>query len=154
MFNSKFKNDSSKSPGFLFIRAYNNWYTQIQKALRSINLTHPQFIILTVTAYLQNRGENPTQKMVADHSAIDVMTTSQILKLLEKKQYIQRKQHPTDTRAKIILLLGAGQEKVNQALPLIENIDDIYFGILQSDMTCFTNSLQKLCSFRFGDNES
>jgi DNA-binding MarR family transcriptional regulator len=154
MINSKFKNDSSKSPGFLFIRAYNNWYTQIQKALRPINLTHPQFIILTVTAYLQNRGENPTQKMIADHSAIDVMTTSQILKLLEKKQYIQRKQHPTDTRAKIILLLDAGQKKVNQALPLIENIDDIYFGVLQSDATCFMDSLQKLCSFRFGDNES
>lgn len=154
MFNSKFKNDSSKSPGFLFIRAYNNWYTQIQKALRPINLTHPQFIILTVTAHLQNLGEPPTQKMVADHSAIDVMTTSQILKLLEKKQYIQRKQHPTDTRAKVILLLDAGQRKVNQALPLIENIDDIYFGLLKSDIPCFTNSLQRLCSFQFDDNES
>jgi DNA-binding MarR family transcriptional regulator len=153
MFNSRFKNDSSQSPGFLFIRAYNNWYTQIQKALRIIDLTHPQFIILTVTAYLQNHGEKPTQKMVADYSLIDVMTTSQILRLLEKKQYIQRKKHPTDMRAKIILLLDAGQEKVNQGLPLIENIDDTYFGVLQSDMPYFMNSLHKLCSFQFNDNE-
>lgn len=149
MFNSQFKNDSSQSPGFLFIRAYNSWYTQIQKALRIIDLTHPQFIVLTVAAYLQNHGENPTQKMIADYASIDVMTTSQILRLLEKKQFIQRKQHPSDTRAKIIFLLDEGQEKVNQGLPLIEHIDDTYFGALQSDLPCFTKALHKLCSFHF-----
>lgn len=154
MFNSRFKNNSSQSPGFLFVRAYNNWYTQIQKALRIVDLTHPQFIILTVTAYLQNRGETPTQKMISDYSSIDAMTTSQILRLLEKKQYIQRKQHPTDTRAKVIFLLDAGQEKVNQGLPLIENIDDTYFGVLQSDMPYFMNLLRKLCSFQCNDNEN
>lgn len=152
MFNSKFKNDSSQSPGFLFIKAYNKWYAEVQKALRIIDLTHPQFVILTVTAYFQNHGQNPTQKMVSDHSLIDAMTTSQILRLLEKKQYVQRKQHPTDTRAKIVLLLDAGREKVNQGLPLIEKIDDIYFGSLQSNLSGFMNSLHKLCSFNFDDN--
>ncbi|MBP2639040.1 MAG: transcriptional regulator, MarR family [Firmicutes bacterium] len=153
MFNSRFKNDSSQSPGFLFIKAYNNWYTEVQKALRVIDLTHPQFIILTVTAYFQNHGQNPTQKTIADHSSIDVMTTSQILRLLEKKQYIQRKQHPTDTRAKSIILLDAGREKVNQGLPLIEKIDGLYFGGLQSDLPGFMNSLHKLCSFKFSNNK-
>lgn len=149
MLNSKFKNDSSKSPGFLFIKAYNSWYTEVQKSLRIIDLTHPQFIILTVTAYFQNNKENPTQKMVADHASIDVMTTSQILRLLEKKQYIQRKQHPTDTRAKIIVLTKSGQEKVNQGLPLIEKIDQLYFGKLESDLPYFMEALHKLCSFNF-----
>lgn len=146
MFNSKYQDDSSQSPGFLFIKAYNTWYAEIQKALRIIGLTHPQFVILTVTAYFQNHGENPTQKMVADHSSIDVMTTSQVLRLLEKKQYIQRKQHPTDTRAKIIVLLDAGREKVNQGVPLIEKIDAVYFGRLDSELPRFMNSLQRLCS--------
>lgn len=149
MLNSKFKNDSSKSPGFLFIKAYNSWYTEVQKALRIIDLTHPQFIILTVTAYFQNNRERPTQKMVADHASIDVMTTSQILRLLEKKQYIQRKQHPTDTRAKIIVLTESGQEKVNQGLPLIEKIDQLYFGNLESELPYFMKALHKLSSFNF-----
>lgn len=149
MFNSKYQKDSSQSPGLLFIKAYNKWYTEVQKALRIIDLTHPQFVILTVTAYFQSHGQSPTQKMVADHSSIDVMTTSQVLRLLEKKQYIQRRQHPTDTRAKIIVLLDAGREKVNQGVPLIEEIDDIYFGSLQSDLTGFINSLHKLCSANF-----
>ncbi len=144
MFNSKYQNDSSKSPGFLFIKAYSKWYSEIQKTLHAIGLTHPQLVILTVIAYFQNHGENPTQKMVADHSSIDAMTTSQILKLLEKKLYIQRMQHPTDTRAKIILLLDAGRDKVNQGIPLIENIDDLYFGKLKNDLPNFMKALRKL----------
>ena len=149
MFNSQFENDSFESPGFLFIRAYNNWHTQIQKKLRLINLTHPQFVILTVAAYLQHEGRNPTQKMVADYASIDVMTTSQIIRLLEKKKYIQRKQHPQDTRAKMIFILEAGLKKVNQGLPLIEAIDAAYFGSLRSDMPCFMDSLHRLSSFDF-----
>jgi DNA-binding MarR family transcriptional regulator len=144
MFNSKYQSDSSKSPGFLFIKAYNKWYAEIQKTLRTIGLTHSQLVILTVIAYFQNQGENPTQKMVADHSSIDVMTTSQIVRLLEKKQYVQRTQHPTDTRAKTILLLDAGREKVNQGIPLIENIDALYFGKLENDLPAFMESLGKL----------
>ncbi|SHE40131.1 hypothetical protein SAMN05444392_101334 [Seinonella peptonophila] len=41
MFPSKFKNDSSQSPGFPFIRAYNNWQAQVKKALHPIGLTYP-----------------------------------------------------------------------------------------------------------------
>jgi MarR family transcriptional regulator, temperature-dependent positive regulator of motility len=144
MFNSKYQDDSSKSPGFLFIKAYNKWYSEIQRTLHTIGLTHPQLVILTVIAYFQNQGEHPTQKMVSDHSSIDVMTTSQILRLLEKKQYIQRVQHPTDTRAKIIVLLDTGQEKVNQGIPLIENIDALYFGKLKNDLPVFMDFLYKL----------
>lgn len=151
MFNSKYQCDSSQSPGFLFIKAYNKWYTEIQKALHVINLTHPQFVILTVIAYFQSLGQNPTQKMVADHSAIDVMTTSQVLRLLEKKQYIERRQHPIDTRAKIVVLLDAGREKVNQGVLLIEKIDDTYFGKLQSDLPGFMKSLYRLCSCDFSE---
>ncbi|WP_084730920.1 MarR family transcriptional regulator [Seinonella peptonophila] len=49
--------------------------------------------------------------MMANHAEIDVMTTSQILKLLEKKQWIERKQHPIDSPAKIIYLTMEGEVK-------------------------------------------
>ncbi|MEN6383597.1 MAG: MarR family transcriptional regulator [Veillonellales bacterium] len=146
MFPSKFKDNSAKSPGLLFIRAYNNWHTQIKKALRPIGLTHPQFVILTVTAYLQIHCENVTQTMIATQSEIDTMTTSQILRLLEKKKLIHKRQHPSDTRANIIILLAKGQEKIAQAVPLIEKIDDDFFGVLQSDKTYFMDLLKKLSS--------
>jgi len=148
MFSSKFSDDSSKSPGFLFIRAYNAWHTQIKKLLQPLGLTHPQFVVLAVTAYLQNQGENVTQTMIASYSEIDTMTTSQILKLLDKKKLIKKEPHPSDTRANVILLLEEGSHKVSQAVRLIEKFDQEFFGILQSDEKPFMESLKKLSIFR------
>lgn len=148
MFNSNFQDDSSKSPGLLFIRAYNNWHTQIKKLLQPLELTHPQFVVLAVAAYLQNHGKTVTQTMIAAHSEIDPMTTSQILKLLEKKALIKRGPHPTDTRANAILLQEEGIKKVNQAVPLIEEFDRAFFGSLQAEEVPFMEALKKLSQFR------
>lgn len=151
MFPSKFKDDSSKSPGLLFIRAYNNWHTHIKKILQPLGLTHPQFVVLAVTAYLQNHGETVTQAMIASHSEIDPMTTSQILKLLNKKKLLKKEPHPTDTRANVILLLEEGIQKVSQSVHLIEEFDNDFFGILQSDEKSFMESLKKVSMFCLND---
>lgn len=148
MFPSKFKNDSSKSPGLLFIRVYNNWHAHIKKILQPLGLTHPQFVVLAVTAYLQNQGENVTQSMIATRSEIDPMTTSQIIKLLDKKKLLKKEPHPTDTRANVICLLEEGIQKVSQSVHLIEEFDHIFFGVLQSDENHFMESLKKLSLFR------
>jgi len=147
MFPSKFKNDSSKSPGLLFIRVYNNWHAHIKKILQPLGLTHPQFVVLAVTAYLQNQGEKVTQSMIATHSEIDPMTTSQIVKLLDKKKLLRKEPHPTDTRANVIYLLEEGIQKVSQSVHLIENFDHKFFGVLQSDENHFLESLKKLSLF-------
>lgn len=147
MLPSKFSNDSAKSTGFLFIRTYNNWHTQIKKILQPLGLTHPQFVVLTITAYLQNKGEIVTQAMISSYSEIDPMTTSQILKLLEKKNLIQRAPHPADTRAKMILLLEEGIQKVSLAVQLVEEFDHRFFGSLQSGEMLFMESLKKLSQF-------
>ncbi|WP_094604244.1 hypothetical protein SPSIL_036860 [Sporomusa silvacetica DSM 10669] len=141
---TKFKDDSSQSTGLAFIRVYNNWHTQIQKALRPVGLTLPQFVILTVTAYLQSHGQYVTQTMIATESQIDTMTTSQIVRLLEKKNYIIRTKHPKDSRANVIQLKPSGLDKVTLALPLIEKIDDGFFGILESEELYFKSLLQRL----------
>lgn len=144
MFNSRFQTDASESPGFIFIRTYNLWYTQIQRALREVDLTLPQFITLTVIAYLHNHGEKPTQKMISDHSGIGPMTLSQILILLEKKKFIKRREHPDDSRAKYIVLLDTGQKKVDIALPIVESIDQVFFCVLNTNLPKFMESLQIL----------
>lgn len=144
MFASKYQQDSAKSPGFLFIKTYNQWYGKIQQTLKKIELTHPQFVLLAVIAYLSHQGIQPTQKMISSHASMDVMTTSQVLRLLEKKAYIKRGPHPADTRAKAICLLPAGEEKINVAVPLIEGVDTAYFGALGRDLSGFTDLLRRL----------
>ena len=85
-----------------------------------------------------------TQVNLAAFSDMDVMTVSQILKLLLKKGLVERREHPQDSRAKVVFLTDAGRERMNQALPLIEAIDQTYFGQLEEQLSVFNRLLIKL----------
>ena len=75
------------------MRAYNEWHFMIKKELKKIKLTHPQFVVLASLAYLSQNGDEVTQVMISKLSGIDVMTVSQILSLLEKHDFVKRKEH-------------------------------------------------------------
>ena len=89
MFTSKYKDDSEKSTGLLFMRVYNKWHSMIKKELKKMNLTHPQFVVLASLAYLSQDSNEVTQVMISKLSGIDVMTVSQILNLLEKNDFVK-----------------------------------------------------------------
>lgn len=129
-FNSIYKDEYKKSTGLLFIRTYHKWHGLIKNKLRTIDLTHPQFVVLTTLAALLRQQEWVSQTDIARFSDMDVMTVSQIIRLLVKKELIMREVHPKDSRANIILLTDTGLQKVNQALPLVESIDQAFFGKL------------------------
>jgi len=139
-FNSIYKDEYKKSTGLLFIRAYHKWHGLIKSQLKTIDLTHPQFVILTSLAALLRQQEWVSQTDIARFSDMDVMTVSQIIRLLVKKDLIMREIHPKDSRANIILLTKQGLQKVNQALPLVEGIDQAFFGKLE-DKTEILNQL-------------
>ena len=136
MFISKYKDDSEKSTGLLFMRVYNKWHLMIKKELKRINLTHPQFVVLASLAYLSQNENEVTQVMISKLSEIDVMTVSQILSLLEK--------HSRDTRAKVVMLKKKGEEILKTAVPLVEKIDELFFGKLNSHEEQFKHFLIKL----------
>ena len=85
-----------------------------------------------------------TQVNLAAFSDMDVMTVSQVLKLLLKKGLVERREHPQDSRAKVVFLTDIGRERMNQALPLVEAIDQTYFGQLGSQVSDFNRLLLKL----------
>ena len=55
--------------------------------------------------------------MISKLSEIDVMTVSQILSLLEKHDFVKRKEHSRDTRAKVVILNKKGEEILQTAVP-------------------------------------
>ena len=139
-FNSIYKDEYRKSTGLLFIRTYHKWHGLIKNELKTIDLTHPQFVVLTSLAALLRQQEWVSQTDIARFSDMDVMTVSQIIRLLVKKELIMREVHSKDSRANIILLTDTGLQKVNQALPLVEGIDQAFFGKLE-DKTEILNQL-------------
>lgn len=144
MFTSKYKDNSEKSTGLLFMRVYNKWHSMIKQELKKMNLTHPQFVVLASLAYLLQDSDEVTQVMISKLSGIDVMTVSQILNLLEKNDFVKRKEHSKDTRAKAVILNKKGEKVLQKAVPLVEQIDEIFFGKLDTDEEQFKHFLARL----------
>ena len=126
------------------MRVYNKWHSIIKKELKKMNLTHPQFVVLASLAYLSQDSDEVTQVMISKLSGIDVMTVSQILSLLEKHDFVKRKEHSRDTRAKAVILNKKGEEILQKAVPLIEQIDEIFFKKLDTDEEQFKHFLVRL----------
>ena len=139
-----FKRDSDASTGLVFIRVYNKWHAAIRAELAVIGITHPQFVVMTVTNFLSQTKEFVTQASIAKMSDMDVMSVSLIVRSLEAKGFLARSANPNDTRANAVSLLEKGQEAVRIALPIVERIDQEFFGVLQDDEKRFIRCLHRL----------
>ncbi|GHS86796.1 MarR family transcriptional regulator [Campylobacterota bacterium] len=141
---ARFKHDSDASTGLVFIRVYNKWHAAIRTQLAAIGITHPQFVVMTVTNFLSQTKEFVTQANIAKMSDMDVMSVSQIVRGLEAKGFLARSANPNDTRANAVRLLEKGQEAIKIALPIVEGIDEEFFGVLHDDEKPFKHYLHRL----------
>ncbi|SDZ88934.1 DNA-binding transcriptional regulator, MarR family [Arachidicoccus rhizosphaerae] len=108
------------------------------------DLTHAQFVVLASAHWLSLQLQDVTQIALSKHSKIDTMTVSAVLRKLNTKKLITRIEHPTDTRAKTVLLTKKGQELVKKAIVIVENFDKEFFSKLKSGLPTFNKSLVKL----------
>jgi len=132
------------SPGFLLWQVTTLWQRGIKKALDEIALTHPQFVILASLLWLSAQQEHVMQIDLSIHSKIDPMTTSGIVRTLEKKGLIERQEHHTDTRAKTVKHTEAGISVTRDALKVVEKFDHSFFEKLGSGTKDFNSQLIEL----------
>ncbi|BAP30923.1 transcriptional regulator, MarR family [Chryseobacterium sp. StRB126] len=132
------------SSGFLLWQVTNLWQREIKKALLPFDLTHSQFVILASTHWLSLQKTEVTQIILSHHTKIDPMTTSQVLRALQKKDFICRKEHMTDTRAKTIEITEAGKKTIKKAVIAVENFDREFFSKLETSQQEFNRNLQSL----------
>ncbi|WP_316823902.1 MarR family winged helix-turn-helix transcriptional regulator [Pedobacter miscanthi] len=118
------------SSGFLLWQVTNLWQREIRKALEEYNITHSQFVLLASIHWLSVQKKEITQILLSTHTKIDPMTTSSVLKTLQKKELIQRSENLTDTRAKTVVLTEAGLKLIAKAVVTVEKFDRDFFSIL------------------------
>lgn len=142
---SKF-DEAEESPGFLLWQVTNQWQKDIRLALEPLELTQPQFVLLFSCKWLNERSEKAgiTQVQLAQHAKVDVNVTSQVLRTLEKKGYVKRSPHPTDTRANVITVTESGGELANRAVQAVEKADRAFFASVGGDIRPLNELLRKL----------
>lgn len=115
------------STGFLLWQVTNLWQREIKKALEKYNLTHSQFVLLASIYWLTLQNEDVTQILLSNHTKIDPMTTSTVLRTLQKKGFVQRQEHSIDTRAKAVALTAEGKKITQKAVTAVETFDSEFF---------------------------
>ncbi len=140
-FSVKSADDSS---GFLLWRVSTLWQRGIAKALEPYDLTHSQFVLMASIHWMTLHQVEVTQIAISDHTKIDPMTTSTVLRTLQKKGLIERIEHPKDTRAKIVSLTDTGKIVTRQAVVTVELYDTNFFSVLKSQTDSFNKELVTL----------
>ncbi len=143
-FRSSFKTPKV-SPGFLLWQVTNDWQRKQREVLRPLGLTHVQFVLLACIGWLQeNREGEISQADVAAQAKTDLMMTSQVVRTLEKKRWLERKHSKTDARAFSLALTDAGWKLIQKALQLVEATDRAFFARLDKSQDFFTKALGRL----------
>jgi len=138
--------DAASSPGLALWRVTNGWQRLIRAALTPHDVTHVQFVLLASLTWM-DRSEPVTQRDLATHAGTDVMMTSQVLRALETKGLVTRRQHPTDRRAISVSVTQAGAALANRANRDVEKADADYFSLLSpADRSQFIQYLLALDS--------
>ncbi|MEO7719317.1 MAG: MarR family transcriptional regulator [Capsulimonas sp.] len=134
----------NESPGFQLWRVSNLWQRQIRKALLPLELTHVQYAILTVTAWLSDGDEPMTQAEISRLAGTDEMMTSQVVRALEKRGLLSRERHRQDFRAFQILVTDAGRELAERAIACVEATDEAFFAKLGDESPYLTYLISRL----------
>ena len=125
------------STGFLLWQLTNLWQREIRKALEPFDLTHSQYVLLASTHWLSLQQQEVTQILLSQHTKIDPMTTSTVLRTLQAKALLRRREHSSDSRAKSVALTPEGLEIVKQAVVAVEQFDRDFFSRLGAELPVF-----------------
>lgn len=127
--------------GFLFWKITYLWQREMNNALKDVNLTHGHFALLSGLAWLEKDEKQVTQTKLADTAQKNIMATSKILRILEKRGLIERESEGKDPRAKYVHLTYQGLKTLEKASIITERVNQEFFKSLGDDKDRFTENL-------------
>lgn len=119
--------------GYLFSQTYLLKQKIFNSALKELNITYIQFVILATAFVLQDEQGWITQQTIASQRRLDKVTVSNTVKTLVQKGLIRRSHHPTDHRAFIIKLTLRGREVAARGKEIAQTTDETFFSNIDSD---------------------
>ncbi|WP_039961412.1 MarR family winged helix-turn-helix transcriptional regulator [Rhodopirellula europaea] len=104
-------------------------------------VTADQFVLLLAL----NESSTLTQRELADRIASDPSTVRAMLVLLEKKGFVRRVAHPTDSRAKSVKLTPNGKRKLRKLWEVGQSIrDEMYQSMTTKEADILIRLLRRI----------
>jgi MarR family transcriptional regulator, transcriptional regulator for hemolysin len=105
--------------GRLVTRLGRIWRRESDQALSEHGLSYATAIPLLV---LSRQGENVRQGVLADELGIEGPSLVRLIDLLQAEGLVQRREDPTDRRAKTLHLTNAGEAKVDETNRVLRRV--------------------------------
>lgn len=112
--------DPNDDLGYLIWQIMKIWQRGKHKLLDEFGLTSSQLEVLSAVYHLSKSGEEVTQIAISNLTNVDPMTTSTILRNLDRKNLITRKPSKIDTRARVVEATAEGTELFLKAVSKVE----------------------------------
>jgi DNA-binding MarR family transcriptional regulator len=115
--------------GQLFFRLWRASHTRITEGLETIGLTPASFGLLN----LIGTGSGATQRELGSAMGIDPSTMVSLLDELEAAGLAERRPHPTDRRARQVVITSKGRRLLEQGRQMALQVEDAILGGLNAD---------------------
>ncbi len=99
----------------------------INTALKELDITYIQFIILAGTLELGEEKGMVTQQDISQERRLDKAMVSNVVKTLMEKGLMSRQLHPVDKRAYTLSLSDLGKEMARKGKEIALKTDEVFF---------------------------
>ena len=117
------------SPSYYMKQVLQKYEKHLLDILVDFELTPTQMELLIALAVLTKEEKPISQKDVANLVRRDKNTVSEVLRALEKKDYITRFPNPNDKRAKSLVITKKGLNIIENAVNKVLIIDNQFFPV-------------------------
>ena len=141
---SPLPDDLRENPGYQLWLVTNAWQRALRKVLHPLGLTHVQFSVLAAVARLQGGTSLVTQSEVCRAGSLDPNMASDVVRSLEGRGLILRKDHPNDRRAHRLELTDEGERVYHEGRAVVIPVKNEFFAPLGDDGKRLAAMLEKL----------
>jgi MarR family transcriptional regulator, organic hydroperoxide resistance regulator len=110
--------------GYLVWRLATKWGALLDRALVPFGLTQAQFSVLATLYGVTRAGGQPSQRELSDHTGLDPVFVSKLVRALEGNGLLRRTTDPADSRAVRLTLTEQGAEVAETAMTRVMTLQD------------------------------
>jgi MarR family transcriptional regulator, organic hydroperoxide resistance regulator len=105
--------------GYLVWRLAMKWRTAVDAAVSSLGLTHAQYSVLASLRGMARSDVGPSQRELADHTGLDPIYISKLVRTMEESGLIERSRDPHDARAVRLAVTKQGKLVADRAIAIV-----------------------------------